>query len=100
MSLKRTVYINRLKKMYKKFKEEDSEIGREINRLIRTLYVQNALAADKRDKEVIVDAYTGIKSLREESRFRYEFPQFSIFKKYVEEMGISLADLEAGKVIA
>lgn len=66
MSFAKTIKRNKLKKIYKKFREEDAELGREFNRLMQVLFAQDRLPEEKRDKDLIMEAVSGAKELRAE----------------------------------
>jgi hypothetical protein len=89
----RKLYRNKLKAFYKKKRSEDAIVGRQVNRLMQILHQQDKLPEEKQNEGLIKSTVEQINTLRQEDRFRLEFPTFASFKNFVKTYGITLEEL-------
>lgn len=87
------------KKFYKKQRWKDREIGIEINRLFAEFFAerlylkQSNKPADEETIKYMGQLAEQIKNLKEAGRFRYEFPSFSSFYRFVRQEGVTLEEI-------
>jgi len=85
---------NELKKFYKEKRLEDGKVGRFIDECIQAIHQEYKLAVQDRNAIVIENNLAELKTVREESRFRQDFPDFASFKKFVKKNKLTLQDLK------
>lgn len=96
MNYDRKLWNRRAMKYYKTKRAEDSLIGREINRLVQQFHAWRklALAGIEFDKDALKSLVKELSDLRQENRFRHEFPNFKTFKRFIKDNDVSLMELE------
>lgn len=84
-----------LKKVYKKNRKEDAEVGKKINLLVQEIHVINkSEEMDVETKKVQLEKVSkSLSELKSQSRFKNEFPKFANFKNYVVKNKLKAEDL-------
>lgn len=89
-----------LKNFYKRKKNQDALIGREINEIVSQMITKKRDIQKNNTKATEVDALTfkeklnELDELRNVTRFRHDFPSFAKFKEFYRKSKFTIEDLK------
>ena len=100
---RRNMVRNFAKRIYKKQKSKEREIGREIDNLMQELHYERRVVRERPPEtedqirasaEFIKNTVTEIRDLRQVGRIKTELPSFAAFYRYIRKEGITLEELK------
>lgn len=98
---KREIVRDELKRFYKEKRKEDALVGRRVHELVQVWIHAKKTYENKGDKVILKttpeaeDALAELQEIKEEPRFRDEFPSFAKFRKFVRKNKLTFEDLMA-----
>lgn len=98
--MSRRLMRNHLKEIYKNKRREDALVGRRINELTKVWLAADREYSVEGDKVSVKttpeaeDALAELQEIKQERRFREDFPTFSTFKTFVKKNKILIKELE------